>query len=280
MSHRRFLFRFYLPLFVGVGLVLAVLLMNVHTITGAGTAQLSFSFLGIGISLPVPISLMGSAFAKSILLVGAGLTICVALNVDFSKYFPNLLQMDVYFDLEELGNALKQFTDREYVALRISPRWRELTELYDLEMRTSLQALSKKLQGGTGSVRPELVTRSTLHAHGATTFVVERVGLFRYHIVESLGYLEYTVDVPRVGTFHFRTDFELRSTGYDYIQPSIAEIQTDLLHERENSCIRPHDYWRYEDWSISFSIYRFNAIPLGAARRKRDSPGCVRAISP
>lgn len=149
--------------------------------------------------------------------------IMFAFNIDFSKYFPTALRMDVYFDVRGIERTMNLFSDQTWKDILLVENWHSLIGQYDAEVSVSLDRLWKS-RGIQGTPPPEDFRRELLHARGETTFKVEKVGWLAYKIVEGDGRLEYELDVPKKPTRRFRGEFYLRDTAANHIRPSLLEL--------------------------------------------------------
>ena len=155
-----------------------------------------------------------------VVLVGLGL-ILAGFGRDVSTLFPRHLRMDVYFDLPGLRSEVASVFDKqELQELGVRQGWESRTLLYDQALKEHLATLWELQEAGSG-VDTAYVARETLHAHGKTSFIVERVGLLSYRLIESVGELKHRIDVPRIVSplRQFKTEFELRPSAGDHLRP-------------------------------------------------------------
>lgn len=225
----RFLLRFYVPIIVGVTLIGLGLSADLTTGSSGIPVQISVGLASLNITIPIP-AYLSKEWAPILIFVGAGgSAILIGIMVDFSKFFPEKIQMDVFFDIDGLQQALVSFREDELSLVHIDPEWRNRIEIYDNLVRITLIELSNTVSPEQHILDFSLFNRDTLHAHGSATFRVERIGLLSYRMLESQGYLDHTVDAPHSTTIRFKTEFSLRSTRHDHLRPKIKDLFYGLV---------------------------------------------------
>ena len=220
----RFALRFYLPLAFALFLVL-LFIFSPKIIPDGSQVKLEAGFqIGIfGIKVPLATLVEQIWVIRGTLIAVVLACVMFAFNVDFSKYFPTLLRMDVYFDIRGIERTLNLFADQTRKDILLAENWNSLVAQYDEEVSVGLDQLWKS-RGIQGTPPPEEFRRELLHAQGETTFKVEKVGLLAYKIVEGDGRLEYELDVPKKPKRRFRGEFYLRDTAANHIRPLLLEL--------------------------------------------------------
>lgn len=224
IAFRRFALRFYAPLFAAIVLFLVVIL-SPKLVPDESLLKLEAGVqIGIlGIKVPLAPWLEYRWVVRGLLIFLVVVNLLFALSIDFSKYFPPLLRMDVYFDVRGIERTLNVFSEETKKDIMLAENWESLMSQYDEEIRVSLYGLWQR-RGLQGTPTPEEFRREFLHAQGETTFKVERHGWLAYKIVQSDGLLEYELDVPKKPRRRFGGESHLRDTAANYLRPSLREL--------------------------------------------------------
>lgn len=232
---KAFVRRFYLPLAMGIALGAVVLfapeVLRLSVFLPGLEADIKFWML----SLKIPASVLTSDTA--IVRIAGGATaiflVLYALNVDFSKFFPPVLKLAVFYDLEGIKDGVDELSVQEKASLGIEANWIDRVSEYDQDAIAGLRTIWQKNHypdswPHTGHPRPHFT------GAGYTTFKVARIGFLSYQIVESIGQLAYTVQAPRDGWTYFPGASTLVPTIHNYIRPKLLE-----LLRRRSILIRP-----------------------------------------
>jgi hypothetical protein len=218
-----FVVRFYGPLLLAI--VLLLLALSVKGVTESGHLRMHFSvFPGFHLEGDLPACFQRAWVPRSLFGVwGVGL-VAASLLTDFAHYFPTTLRMDVYFDDDGLRRELAQFTAEELGSVGM-----DTTSLangaaeYESQLKRSLATQWGRIDKAY-ALDTSGITRGNVHGKGETTFVVERIGVLTYRIVESHGQLAFAADVPGRASKEFSTFFELRDSPYNHIRPSFLAL--------------------------------------------------------
>lgn len=211
----------YLPLLLGISAFVFALKVNIHSKSTVLTVQ-PFGFFGM--SFPISNRRLTRLLLS---LFGFG---CFSLYAfyDYSTFFPQHLQMDVFFDEAGLANVMAETLDsRDIRTLGIPqdyPKFRgHYFNVLDSEVKNVLRAQFFSLTPGA------------VHSSGETSFIVKKLDVWqRYHIEESKGELVHTLEAAHTPTRQFYTLFEKLPSPDDYIQASIRD-----LFVRRSVMIRP-----------------------------------------
>ena len=164
----RFALRFYLPLAFALFLVL-LFIFSPKIIPDGSQVKLEAGFqIGIfGIKVPLATLVEQIWVIRGTLIAVVLACVMFAFNVDFSKYFPTLLRMDVYFDIRGIERTLNLFADQTRKDILLAENWNSLVAQYDEEVSVGLDQLWKS-RGIQGTPPPEEFRRELLHAQGET----------------------------------------------------------------------------------------------------------------
>lgn len=220
----RFLLRFYAPMLIGA-MVLALVVFSPQLVPTGPRVELEVGLLVGVLGLKVPLGTwLESAWIVRLVAAAVGL-ICFAfaLTVDFSKYFPRRLAMDVYFDQKGIKRTLRMFSDRDLGELAPAEDWEGRIARYDSEVVTGLNTLWAN-RGTRDPPSLENMGRDLLHAQGETTVVVQRMAWLLYRVVSGSGSLQLALETRDRPVFRFRSEFYLRDTGDNYIRPQLLEL--------------------------------------------------------
>lgn len=219
---RPFALAFYVPLLVS-GLLFYTVLVSPKFIAPSPNVEFKAEVSVLGIKIPLAVWLKKVWILRSLLIAGAIVSLTRALAVDFSRHFPTRLSMDVYFDEKGIERNLKVFSAKELNELSLAPDWKQHIGTYMELVKSSLLTLWRQRHLKD---TPDIgdLTRDMVHARGETTFIVKRFGLFSYRIAESLGRLDYDLDVPKKPRRSFCSVFELRETASNHIRVDLGEV--------------------------------------------------------
>lgn len=219
---RSFVLHFYVPLLLSIFLVLLII-VSPKFITSDSKVQIDAQVSVLGITIPLPVWLEKVWLLRALLITASLLSLTKALTVDFSKYFPTSLNMDVYFDEKGIERNLRIFSAEEQSEVSIATNWKQHVSVYDETVVASIGQLwrQRRLRD-----MPDITdfSRDLVHARGSTTFVVKRVGLFCYRIEESSGRLDYDWDIPKKPRRTFCSLFTLRETASNHLRPKIKQL--------------------------------------------------------
>lgn len=220
----RFILRLYVPIAVAF-VVLFFVIFDLKLVPGDPDLKIEMGLhIGVlGIQLPLATWLEHTWVIRGFFAAFSLGSLIWALSIDFSKYFPSILQMDVYFDVSGIERTLNLFSDQDLGEISLPENWRSLVNEYDEEVSSNLDTHWKK-RGLQGTPTPKELRRELLNARGQTTFRVNKVGWLSYKIVESEGHLEFELDVLKDHQRRFRCGFYLRDTAANHIRPQILKL--------------------------------------------------------
>ncbi len=154
-----------------------------------------------------------------VLLIGSAL-ICLSyyLFVDFSNFFPQHLEMEVFYDQAGLKKSLEVFTPDELTAIGYHTENEQYCSRYYTALDLKLKEILPyneffSLKGGQ------------VHSNGETSFKVTKLsGIHSYHILESKGQLLHIVERPQQKEIKFKSFFEKLPSASDYLRPAFSDI--------------------------------------------------------
>jgi len=172
-----------------------------------------------------PIEIFGAKITITSRIAGRLLCIIAAfsvvpyfLSVDFSEFFPDQFQMEVFYDPSGIRSSLSTFSSDELKELGYNPA-------NDKKAFAYYEALDKELKSllryhGFFTLRDGIV-----HSNGQTSFkVIKTKGINSYYIETSKGELLHTLDRPHHKPIEFRSFFDKLPSPYDYVRPTITDI--------------------------------------------------------
>jgi hypothetical protein len=110
-----FLLRFYGPILIGVlMLLLAVLVPRLVSDTTKLHFEPDFILPFLGLKLPLPLRIERVSVFRVILVGMSLVSFIFALAIDFSKYFPSKMRMDIYFDVRGIQRTVDLFLRRPF----------------------------------------------------------------------------------------------------------------------------------------------------------------------
>lgn len=178
------------------------------------TFILSLEKLGIPLTIPIQSYIM----QKIILLLLGAFSLTFYITYDFSKFFPEKLEMAVFFDKEGISNCLKKYTDEEIKNLKIIDKNYEKCQLD--YYKTLDEEVKRILNLDFFSIKSH-----EIHSDGKTTFVVEKTqGIHNYYISESIGELTHIAEKPHSKAISFISYFEKCKSPSDKISVNFFDI--------------------------------------------------------
>lgn len=174
-----------------------------------------------------PVSITNVYVIKVLLMIFAFLFLSYYLFMDFSSFFPERLEMQVYFSPQKLKENLSLYSEAELKERNIIYN---NFEKYQDEYYRNLDDRLKKLVNDTMLEGFFTRNKTDIHSEGETTFIVEKIkGIHNYYIKESNGQLNHILAEARTEKFEFRSLFEKHKSDNDFINPSLWDII--LRHE-------------------------------------------------
>lgn len=177
----------------------------------------------LGIKVPLGTWLESAWIVRLIAAMVGFICFVFALGIDFSKYFPRRLGMDVYFDPEGVTRTLRMFSAQELGDLAPAEDWKDRISKYDSEVVAGLNSLWAH-RGTNNPPSLENMGRDLLHAQGETTLVVQRIAWLLYKVISGSGNLQLVLESRDRPVFRFRSEFYLRDTSDNYIRPRILQL--------------------------------------------------------
>jgi hypothetical protein len=202
-----------------------------------------------------PFGIFGISFPLKSMLLARGLAVISAfgflvlyLFYDYSVLFPNVLQMDVYFDRPGLVRVVNQIFSRTEQA--------ELGLVFADESARQhyFGMLDSEANLVLGQTSFFSVIHGQVHSTGHTTFKVRKItGWQRYQIEESRGELTHTLDAPHIPEDQFVTLFDKLPTSDDYLEPTLWQLFVKgelIIHPRFKQSLAEYRTSK----SVSFNI--------------------------
>jgi hypothetical protein len=146
-----------------------------------------------------------------------------ALTLDFSKYFPARLNVDVYFDEKGIERHINVFSSIERAEVSLTDDWKQHVVAYDEAVKSSLGKLWREHNLQNMPDMSDFI-RDLVNAGGMVSFEVRRVGWLSYCITKSEGHLDFNLDVPKKSRRSFHTTFVLRKTAANHINPKFLNL--------------------------------------------------------
>jgi hypothetical protein len=225
-SETAFLVNFYLPILASL-IIFFVALFAPGFLRGlklpAGETEVSFGLIIVGFKIPLRFLNENVVITKAVCYVISVILLIYALSIDFSKYFPTTLNMDVYYDLNGIHRTLDRLDSEDRAQLNIADDWLVGIGEYDRDVIFNIAKLWDK-EGLPNSWPNNLLPRPHFSGSGQTTFVVERLSFFTYKIVESQGRLTYSTTSPRNEVKSFSGASKIKPTASSYIRPTLTRL--------------------------------------------------------
>ena len=237
---------FYLPF------VLSLLLLAIGCFKKFDVSQKSIpiSILEfIKFDLPISSPIIAKVFMISLSI----LIMFLALNREYSSYFPKDFSMEVFYDKPGINEILNTFSKKELEDLRISGD----VSIRDTVYFTKLDGEIKK-----NNIASVFFTRKDckIHSSGNTNFKVEKIdGFQKYHVYESKGELQHFLECSQEKQGCVKSFFDKLPSNYDYITASFFSItimpqfkQTIAENNRSDGIIFNH---------ILYGLTKINIFP-------------------
>lgn len=262
-NSRAFANRFYIPILLSVVLLaLAAFTPKILTLSSPAALEAEIKVAIIGIKIPLATFEQSAAVVKAVIVSVAVLLFLYGANINFSKYFPQRLKLNAYFDIPGIERTILSFTEKHIQQLEIASDWQHHVAEYDNDVVSSLKGVWRQ-QGLIDPWPDNESPRNYFQCAGETTFIVERKGFLTYKIVEAKGDLAYIADFPRRDRRTFRGLFNLRDTSASYIRPKVRDlIKTPTV------LIAPQfmQVFRIEAWNDAGATGPFDHILLAATK--------------
>jgi hypothetical protein len=197
--------------------LLLLLVISVKKEQNLGNVELNPTIWGISIfkfSLPIT----NIWITRGLLVCLSFITFSLLIIMDYSNFFPQHLEMEVFFDNDGIADSLKVFSDLELKQVRIPDNYKQFQSRYYDDVNAEISRIFQREE--TLFVNPKEV-----HSQGRTSFIVEKIfGLQSYYIKESHGELVHVVERPNKPRLQFKSFFEKLNSHYDYLKPSLGKL--------------------------------------------------------
>lgn len=208
--------RIYGPIIISA--VLLFLMFSIKETQDLGRISINPTFFGVSIFEYDGLPVSNIWVARAVLLFFAILVFSYLIFMDYSSFFLNNLQMEVFFDQEGIRNSLKIFREQELKKLKIPDKYEQFQKKYDDDVNIVLKYLSPNYEDF-------VLRREDIHSQGHTSFATEKLrGIFKYHIKESEGSLTNVIERANKPTLQFKSFFEKLNSQYDYLSPTFKDI--------------------------------------------------------
>ncbi len=172
-----------------------------------------------------PIEIYRFKFYVTEKLAGRAICLLAALSIipyyvtlDFTQFFPDRLDVEVFYDHQGLQSSMNVFTGEELTRLGYRTGNEHLAKEYDKDLDLKIKDLLK-LDGFFS------VSDGVVHSSGETTFEVARTkGIHNYHIEASKGELAHSLERPNHKTLKIKSFFEKLPSVHDYLRPTFRDI--------------------------------------------------------
>ena len=180
-----------------------------------GTTRVKLNLMGlVDISLPIK----SSVVVRLLLLVFSLLSFLPILFYDYSSLFPKILNMEVFYDQEGIKRTLAQYSTEELAPYNIPDNYKPWQEKY-------YDAMTKELNKIIKMQNPFVIKDGVIYSNGHVRFNIESVpGWQHYHLKESSGELNHTIEIPNMRPVPFKTFFDQLPTGANYFNLTLADI--------------------------------------------------------
>jgi len=169
-----------------------------------------------------PVSIPSLTIRRIFLLFAAMFCLLYYLFIDFSSYFPQRLEMQVYYSPWGIKQNLSIYSESELRSRNIIYK---NFEKYQNEYYEKLDERLKQIVSDTSKIGFFTKNKADIHSEGETTFIVEKInGIHNYYIKESRGRLTHILAEAQSNEFEFNSLFEKDKSEYDFIRPSIWDI--------------------------------------------------------
>lgn len=139
-------------------------------------------------------------------------------NLNYAKFFPEDLQMEVFYDSAGIKKSLSEFTNDELLTFNYNKSNDQYAEIYYKDLDKKLNDLLN--YNGFFSLSDGIV-----HSKGETKFMVSKeTGFQNYYIEKAKGELNHILERPNYKSIEFHSFFEKLPSQNDYIRPSISDI--------------------------------------------------------
>lgn len=205
------LWKLYLPLFIFIILIILVVFSEHNN-----EELFIINFKKFGLTIDLPISLF---ILKKLLLLMFGLfSLLSYLFFDYSIYFPQKIEMAVFFDKEGIVNCLSYFSKDELNNMHIvSQNHEKYQSDYYNQINFEINRLFR--------TNNFTITNTDVHSEGQITFIVEKThGIQNYFIRHAKGELCHFIEKPNSRIKEFCTYFDLHRSSADKLEPTLSDI--------------------------------------------------------
>lgn len=150
--------------------------------------------------------------------IGAITILSYYIFFDYSKYFPNHLEMEVFYDKDGIEKSLSVFSPEELSDIKAQSYEKKAADFYYAALDEKIKSILKYKQFFS-------ISDGIVHSEGETSFVVQKTsGILNYYIAGSKGELVHSREIPGHATVNCLSFFEKLPSSNDYIRPSIWQI--------------------------------------------------------
>jgi hypothetical protein len=198
-------------------LITGLLLLLLASFTKTISEKSGILKIDIGIfSLQHPIP---QFFVRILFVVLATLFFLIPGFRDYSGFFPERLQLGVFFDNQGLENFLKSLSTEDFRRIALNSDWKKKKTEYIVSMNAELAKVNvpfsfSEIPGQTFG-RGELKFKVKM---------IDKWGAQLYKIVEAGGALVHTTDIPGSETRHIESRYVLNETDETLIRGSLKDV--------------------------------------------------------
>lgn len=187
------------------------------------TTRISVAPFGF-FTLSVPIT--NDWLLRSFLIICSFIPLASYLIYDFSSFFPDHFQIEIFFDDTGLEERLKILTSDERSKLRIAANYNEGRMRYYEMMDTSMASTfcdNSKFDPGDGFYA---INTGWIRCEGHVKIKLRKIagGLQHYRIDNANGELKQLLERPGKKDFSFESRFERYPSSADIIKGSLRDI--------------------------------------------------------
>lgn len=197
---------------IAVSLMLFFILFKIKDSSKTVTIPLSIGFIGTQIDVK-------SKTLKQLLTFLSIIAVFSSYLVyDYSTFFPEQLEMEVFFDKEGIESSLKNYDKDELELLSVVEDYEKYKDIYyhDLDDAVNKMISIDSFYSFSNGV---------LHGYGSTVFKVKKIeGIQNYYIVKSEGSIKHVLERPNEMEISFVSYFEKIKSRNDYLKPTLADI--------------------------------------------------------
>ena len=155
---------------------------------------------------------------KIVIVFGAFSALSYYVFKDMSTFFPENLEMDVYYDEKGIEESLEMFSSDELSELGYSGIDTNIVSGY-------FSSIDSKLKSELGYNTFFRTANSVIQSTGSATFKVRKIsGFHNYYVEESTGRLIHKLHAPNLPQLEMVSFFEKIASPSDYIKAEFQHI--------------------------------------------------------